>query len=71
MKIYMIKLDTDLCKGCQICAEFCPKQVYEQSKTLDKKGVHIPIPKNDEECSKCNLCALICPDQAIKVIDDD
>lgn len=70
-RINMIKLDPNLCKGCNICMEFCPKQVYEQSKTLDRKGVHIPIPKNQDKCSKCDLCALMCPDQAIKVEEDD
>jgi 2-oxoglutarate ferredoxin oxidoreductase subunit delta len=63
----MIKVDEKLCKGCNICTEFCPRKVYEQSEKLDKKGVHLPVPKHEEKCTKCNLCALMCPDQAIQV----
>ncbi len=67
----MIKVDEKLCKGCNICSEFCPQKVYEQSKELDSKGVHLPVPKNEEKCRKCNLCALMCPDQAIYVGDEE
>ncbi|MCK9150394.1 4Fe-4S dicluster domain-containing protein [Methanobacterium alcaliphilum] len=66
----MIKLDPHLCKGCDICMEFCPKGVYEKSETSDK-GVRIPFPKNQKKCTKCNLCALMCPDQAIQVDETD
>ncbi|WP_414469672.1 4Fe-4S dicluster domain-containing protein [Methanobacterium sp. ACI-7] len=67
----MIKVDENLCKGCNICTEFCPRKVYEQSEELDKKGVHLPVPKNEEKCTKCNLCALMCPDHAIHVEESE
>ena len=67
----MITVNEKLCKGCNLCTEFCPKKVYEQSDKLDKKGVRVPVPKNREKCSKCGLCALMCPDQAIKVDEKD
>jgi 2-oxoglutarate ferredoxin oxidoreductase subunit delta len=67
----MITIDEKLCKGCNICTEFCPNKVYEESKTLNKKGVHVPTPKNVEKCNKCQVCALMCPDQAIKVDEKD
>ncbi|GAB4314770.1 MAG: ferredoxin family protein [Methanobacteriaceae archaeon] len=67
----MITIDKKLCKGCDICTEFCPKKVYERSETLDKKGVHIPVPAHEEKCNKCNICTLMCPDQAIKVDEND
>lgn len=67
----MITIDKKLCKGCDICTEFCPRNVYEHSKALDKKGVHIPVPAHEEKCNKCNICTLMCPDQAIKVDEND
>ncbi|MBM4240455.1 MAG: 4Fe-4S dicluster domain-containing protein [Euryarchaeota archaeon] len=67
----MITIDEKLCKGCNICIELCPRQVYEESKTIDSKGVLIPIPKYLEECRKCELCTLLCPDQAISVDEED
>lgn len=67
----MITVNKNLCKGCNICTEFCPQKVYEQSEKLNKKGIRLPIPKNEEKCKKCGLCALLCPDQAIKVDEKD
>ena len=67
----MITIDEKLCKGCNICTEFCPHRVYEESETLNKKGVHVPVPENEERCTKCQVCSLLCPDQAIKVDEED
>jgi 2-oxoglutarate ferredoxin oxidoreductase subunit delta len=67
----MIKINPDLCKGCDICLESCPKKVYEKSDIANKKGVQLPVPKNIENCVKCHLCELMCPDQAIFVGEDD
>lgn len=63
----MITIDENLCKGCNICVEFCPPGVYEQSDNANKKGVHVPVPVNEDKCTKCGLCTLLCPDQAITV----
>ena len=67
----MITIDEKLCKGCNICTEFCPSKVYQESETLNKKGVHVPKPKNEDRCSQCQLCVLMCPDQAIRVDEKD
>ena len=66
----MIIVDPILCKGCDICIESCPKQIYAKSKDVNKKGVYLPYAENEEECNKCHLCELLCPDQAITVVDD-
>jgi len=66
----MVTIDKRLCKGCNICAEFCPRGVYKKSGNMEK-GVNIPIPEHQEECRKCNICALLCPDQAICVDEQD
>ncbi len=63
----MITVDKNLCKGCNICTEFCPRNVYRKSGTLNKKGVQVPVPENEDKCTQCQLCAMMCPDQAIKV----
>ena len=48
------------CKGCGICAEFCPKQVLE----IKKEKVRIA---NADACIFCGQCELRCPDYAIFV----
>lgn len=51
-------VDASWCKGCGICAEFCPKKVLK----IVKEKVTIASP---ESCIKCGLCELRCPDYAI------
>jgi len=53
------------CKGCGICAAFCPKGVLEVSE-LGKIQV-----VNGEACIACGQCELRCPDYAIFVDKPD
>ena len=48
------------CKGCGICAAFCPKEVLE----IVHEKVSV---KNEEACIQCGLCELRCPDYAIYI----
>jgi len=48
------------CKGCGICVEFCPKDVFEMGADGHAEVVY------PERCSDCGLCAVLCPDFAIK-----
>ena len=56
---------TERCKGCGFCIEFCPVKVLEFSKDYNKKGYHYPIAVNASKCIGCNMCGLYCPDFAI------
>jgi len=44
-----------------------PVKVYRESGLLNKKGVQVPVPENEDKCTQCQLCAMMCPDQAIRV----
>ncbi len=55
-----IRIDENLCKGCSICADFCPTNV------LEMRGSVVAV-KDLEACTKCQLCDLRCPDFAIQV----
>jgi 2-oxoglutarate ferredoxin oxidoreductase subunit delta len=56
-----LKIITERCKGCGICAAFCPKQVLALSEIEKIEAV------NEENCIKCGQCELRCPDNAIFV----
>ncbi len=66
----MLYLNEELCKGCYICIDICPRGVYTKSDKSNLKGVFIPVVDNDK-CIKCKLCTLMCPDQVIAIEDDD
>lgn len=51
-------INTKWCKGCGVCAAFCPKGV------LALKGDKIAATE-PEKCILCGLCELRCPDYAI------
>jgi len=52
------------CKGCELCIEFCPRDVLVRSEAFNTKGYHYPIATRDE-CVNCRLCATVCPEYAI------
>ncbi len=57
----------DLCKGCGLCVEFCPKQCLKMSDSLNRIGYHPAILDKAEECTACALCAQMCPETAILI----
>lgn len=56
-----LKVLVERCKGCGICAEFCPKKVLVVSE-IEKIEV-----VNPDACIQCRQCELRCPDYAIFV----
>jgi 2-oxoglutarate ferredoxin oxidoreductase subunit delta len=60
-----IFIDEKLCKGCDICIELCPKDVFTVSKQINQQGYYIPIPTKIEVCTGCFICELICPEIAV------
>ena len=58
------------CKGCDICAEVCPKSVLRMEIATDRwEGSMVQI-VNIEACNACMLCEYECPDFAIEVYSD-
>ena len=64
-----ITIDTDRCKGCYFCVNFCSRQLIVVSDSHNKMGyfpARFPQEKEDQ-CTGCKTCALMCPDTAIEV----
>ncbi|MBE6115266.1 MAG: 4Fe-4S dicluster domain-containing protein [Erysipelotrichaceae bacterium] len=55
--------DTSWCKGCGICAAFCPRKVL---KIIEDKV----FVEKEENCIRCGQCELRCPDYAIWLEED-
>ena len=55
-----ITVKEHLCKGCEICVEFCPQKV------LKMQGFVVVV-DDIEKCKVCKMCELRCPDFAIFV----
>ena len=62
-----IEVNADRCKGCLLCAEFCPKKIIKQSDVLNSKGYYSAMQTEPEKCVGCAACAKMCPDVAITV----
>lgn len=60
-KLLSHNIETQWCKGCGICVEFCPKQVLELDSDQKAKAVRLA------DCICCRMCELRCPDLAIEV----
>ena len=63
-----IEIDTDRCKGCELCRSACPQNVIKLADDLNRKGYR-PVVLSDPEhkCTGCALCAVVCPDACITV----
>ena len=63
-----IVIDTERCKGCELCVSVCPQHVIRVASTFNAKGYH-PAALADPAgaCTGCAVCAIICPDTAITV----
>jgi 2-oxoglutarate ferredoxin oxidoreductase subunit delta len=63
-QVYIIP---ERCKGCEMCVEFCPRDVLENSEGTNAKGYHYPevIAGKEGECIHCEFCMVVCPEFAI------
>ena len=63
----IITIDGELCKGCGLCIEFCPKRLIVLSDKLNAAGYQPAEAKGITDCSGCASCATVCPEVAIEV----
>ena len=62
------KFDEEICKGCGLCVDACPKKIIILDKAkINQKGYHPAALKDSDACTSCGQCAVICPDIAIRI----
>ncbi len=63
-----VEIDTNRCKGCNLCVVACPADVLSlQPKEVNDRGYHFAYAVSEEKCVGCGSCAAVCPDACIEV----
>ena len=63
-----VTFQTELCKGCGLCVNACPKGCLTiAADRINNKGYSPAVMANEENCIGCAFCATMCPDCIITV----
>lgn len=62
-----VVIDTEKCKGCEVCVVTCPTQTLALAVEVNGKGYHYYYAANPDACIGCSNCAVVCPDGVITV----
>ena len=61
-RVSAVAINRAWCKGCGICAAFCPAEALELS------GDKVRL-KEEGRCVLCGMCEMRCPDYAIYLVN--
>ena len=59
-------IDTDACKGCELCIDACPPGVLVMTE-LDVNRRGYRYPRLLAGCTGCRACSQVCPDFVFQV----
>ena len=62
-----IVVDTERCKGCQLCIIACSQKVIALANKVNLHGYPYVEAVNEEACVGCASCGIVCPDGCITV----
>ena len=61
-----VEINSESCKSCGYCVEFCHNNVLAIGSKVNSKGYEFVVVQNND-CIGCKMCGVICPDAAIEV----
>lgn len=64
-----VVVDTDACKGCELCIAACPPGVLFMGDLVNTRGYRYPLLVPG--CTGCKACSQICPDFVFQVYKYD
>jgi len=59
-----VMVDSDRCKGCELCIVACPTGSLEIEKSLNRLGYHPVAFLPETGCTGCGVCYYACPEPA-------
>ena len=62
-----IVVDTERCKGCNVCVSNCPTDAISLHLDVNSKGYHFCFLSDIDKCIGCAGYAITCPDGCITV----
>jgi 4Fe-4S ferredoxin len=68
-KRFVLTLDRNLCKGCELCKLACPREALTLVPVEDKEGKACAsiVDIDENKCDFHGICAVVCPFSAIKI----
>jgi 2-oxoglutarate ferredoxin oxidoreductase subunit delta len=63
-----VLIQSERCKGCQLCIQACPQGVLHLSNLYNKRGYRtVLLDETQKQCTGCAVCAVICPETVFTV----
>ena len=63
-----IQIIPELCRGCALCTNFCPRGCISiPGDRFTPTGYLLAVFSEPDECTACGICGNLCPELAIEV----
>ena len=62
-----VVVNSERCKGCDLCVLACPSKVLALSKQVNVNGYNYSYMAFPDACTGCAQCGLVCPDACVTV----